>query len=227
MSFNNVHSSVSPWQNPDAWDSITINGQRWPPANFTFADPAPNDDNRRSGATAAKLDVKGAERGYRWDIKEGAGLQGAIETYRGRSVPPFSVTFYIWSDDMYQAFIAFLSGLFYPANFQGASNFGGGQAVAKLAYNIYHPKLANLSIYQVICEGIGSIDQVSDDLMFTCTIKFREFYPALPVPAQTPDKAATPADDLLKDNQIKSNQTQITELSGVAFGNGAPNSLPH
>jgi hypothetical protein len=77
----------SPFTDPVAWDTIRVAGVEW----------------------FGKFEIRGAKRAFKWDVKDGLGLQGAIETYRGQTPPPFTINFYLWADqhfDQWPEFIA-------------------------------------------------------------------------------------------------------------------------
>ena len=159
MAAIDLDASASPFELPEVWDQITVAGQQWGP-------------NR-------KIEVKSAKRAYKWDVKDGMGQQGAIETYRGQTPPPFQLVFYIWTTEQYQHWVTFQKLFEYNAvKFQPTP------------VSVFHPSLDRLGIYQILCEDIGALEKVSDDLMFTVTVSVREFFRPLPVSPVTPDAAS-------------------------------------
>ena len=76
---------ASPFSRPDVWDTITISGKSW----------------------TGKFEIRGARKSYKWDQKDGAGLEGAYLTYRGKAITPFHIYFYVWTDDIYAAWDSF------------------------------------------------------------------------------------------------------------------------
>ena len=163
MAVIDIDAAASPFALPETWDRITIAGQVWPPPE--------------SGYTSARIKIAGAKRAYKWDVKDGLGLQGALETYRGMTPPAFTITFWLWSDALYTAWL----------NFQPLLQYNGVKWQPK-PVGIYHPQLANLGIYQVITEDIGAIEMVDESArLFAVTVTLREFFNPLPVPATTPD----------------------------------------
>jgi len=204
-----LSSAESPWSNPTAWDTLVLKpGSK--PSNWY-----------------GKFDIMGAKRSYKWDVQDGLGLQGAVELYRGRTPPPFSIKFYLWADEQYASFLQFLSSFLYDPTKLNVQ-----------PVTIYHPKLTNLGIDQVICESVGAIDKESDDLMFSCTVDLREFFPPIAFPTQSPDSAADAEESPFLTPENKALLTQIGSLSGQSndligglLGNqvrnsGSPGGLP-
>ena len=199
MALVELESLISPWDAPGAWDTLVVSG-------ITYS--APGD---------GWFQITGAERSYRWDVKDGAGLQGAIETYRGRTPPPFTITFYIWTGQQYAATETFLRNFLYDPT-----------KLNIMPFTIYHPTLDNLLISQVICEGVGGITKVGDwqqgPDMFTATVKLREFFPILAFPAQTPDAAANAnqapqlSQDIQDQQNIQKGLTQQITNAGDPLG---------
>lgn len=190
-----IAATLDPWNQPLLHDEFDIG-----PSSFV----APRD---------GWFQITGAERAYRWDIKDGAGLQGAIETYRGRTPPPFQITFYMWTPDHYTAVASLFNSIQYdPTKY------------TVTPYTISHPVLAILNITQVIVEGIGQIVKVGDwqqgPDMFTAVLKLREFYPPLPFPLQTPNSAAQPEDPAK--NQLTDLNNQANALKNQAAQLGSP-----
>jgi len=194
-----IESLVSPWVAPTLWDSLVISGVSYKaPADGWFQ-------------------ITGATRSYRWDVKDGAGLQGAIETYRGRTPPQFTITFYIWTDEQYTATETFLRGLFYDPT-----------KLTIQPYTVYHPTLDNLGIYQIIIEEIGGITKSGDwqqgPDMFTAVVRCREFFPLIAFPQQTPDAAADKnqapqlSGDIQNQQQIQSKLTEQIRNAGDPLG---------
>ena len=137
MATIDIDAAASPFALPQTWDQIQIAGHVWPP--------------RESGYTSARIKIAGAKRAYKWDVKDGLGLQGALETYRGQTPPAFTVTFFIWTDALYAAWLSFQPLLQY-----------NGVKFQPKPVSIYHPQLANLGIYQVITEDIGEVEMVDE-----------------------------------------------------------------
>lgn len=207
MAAIDLDASASPFEQPKLWDSITVAGVTW-------GVDAENPLGR-------KLEIKGAKRAYKWDVKDGMGQQGALETYRGQTPPPFTIVFYIYTAQLYAQWLTFKKLFEYNAvKFQPKP------------VSIFHPTLDALGIYQVICEDIGEVERVSDDLMFSATVSLREFFRPLPVSATTPDAASNgdPADDFTSP-EVKRLQAEAGTLQTAynnAYANPAkdPQNLP-
>jgi hypothetical protein len=192
-------TGLDPWSSPQLHDEIDI-------AGLTLA--APGD---------CWFQITGAERAYRWDVKDGAGLQGAIETYRGRTPPPFQITFYMWTPQHWVSVTNLFASLQYDPT-----------KLAVKAYPIFHVALSILGISQVIVEGIGLPAKVGDwqsgPDMFTAVLKLREFYPILPIPPQTPDQAALAnqppqlSPDIQNQQNIQNQLTQQIRNAGDPLG---------
>lgn len=88
----------SPFTNPIAWDTITVSGREW----------------------FGKFDIRGAKRAYKWDIKDGMGLEGWLSWYRGWTGPAFTITFYLWADSHFDLWPEFFSPFLYDAHKQPA-----------------------------------------------------------------------------------------------------------
>lgn len=184
-----LDASASPFALPAVWDQITVAGQVWGP-------------NR-------KVEIKNAKRAYKWDVKDGMGQQGALETYRGQTPPPFQIVFYLWDDAMYSDWLTFQRLFRYD-----------GVKFQPTPVSVFHPMLDSLGIYQIICEDIGAVEKVSDDLMFSVTVSVREFFRPLPVSPVTPDAAlnADPADNDV-DPRVKAAQADFAAAQ-TAYENG-------
>lgn len=166
MAVIDIDAAASPFALPETWDQIQIAGHLWPPAD--------------SGYKSARIKIAGAKRAYKWDVKDGLGLQGALETYRGQTPPAFTITFFLWTNELYAAWLSF----------QPLLQYNGVKTQPK-PVQIYHPQLANLGIYQVITEDIGAVEMVDEmSRMFAVTVTLREFFNPLPVSATTPDAAS-------------------------------------
>jgi hypothetical protein len=79
MTLLSVISSLSPFEDPKLWDTITIGGQDW----------------------YGLFKIRGAARQYVWDTKDAPGVEGANQTYRGKRPKVFHIDFYIWTNDFW------------------------------------------------------------------------------------------------------------------------------
>jgi hypothetical protein len=84
----------SPFTNPIAWDTISVMGREW----------------------FGKFDIRGAKRAYKWDIRDGMGLEGWLSWYRGWTGPAFTITFYMWADVHFDLWGDFFSPFLYDAH---------------------------------------------------------------------------------------------------------------
>lgn len=183
-------ASATPFTDPVSWDTVRISGAPW----------------------FGKFEIKGAERSYKWDIKDGLGLQGAIETYRGQTPSPFEITFYLWTSEHFREWQIF--SLFF--RYDGATPGVGVKPV-----DIFHPALNYIGIYQVICEGIGAPEKISDDLMFSVSVKLREYFPPPQINTTvTPDSAADKPEGDGEDPVIARLQTQLGQLRQTVANSG-------
>src|ERR1039458_4667544 len=80
----------SPWEQPNIWDAIYVSGVPW----------------------VGKIQIRGARRAYKWDVKQSPGLEGFNQTYRGQPHVNFHIEFYIWTDSMFRYFTTFYLKLF-------------------------------------------------------------------------------------------------------------------
>ena len=176
-----IGAYASPFAVPEVWDQIQVAGQFWPPPS--------------SGHTSARIKISGAKRAYKWDVKDGQGLQGAYETYKGLTLPTFTITFFIWTNELYAAWDTF------QTYFQYRPVTDPKQLSQVNPVSIYHPQLANLGIYEVITDDIGQVEMVDEAArMFAVTVTLREFRKPLPIVASTADASsngdpANPAED--------------------------------
>lgn len=149
----------SPFAFPEVWDQIVISGTRW----------------------SGKIDVRGARRAYKWDIKDAPGIQGATQTYWGWKPERFTLVFGIWTDDQYTAWTQ-LVPLF---RYDGVKP---GSRVKPV--NVYHPTLDTLGITQIICLHIGAVEKMSDDLYYEVQVYVEEYAPPQQINVtQTPPAA--------------------------------------
>ena len=128
-----------------------------------------------------RVGIRGAKRAYKWDVKASPGIEGFNQTYRGQPHVPFHIDVFIWTDAMYRYWTTTYQLLFQYI----------GVAGLVLPVKVYHPSLVNLGITAIVCDAIGAIEQVSDDLLFRCTLEVHEFYiPILANATTTPVAAA-------------------------------------
>ena len=191
-------ATPDPFSQPLPWDTIFISGVPW----------------------QGKIEIKGAARSYKWDIKHAPGSVGFNQTYRGTPSKPFTIKFFMWTEPMYdywQTFYVKLLQYVYPA--------------PVLAVSVSHPTLVLLGITGLTVDEIGGVEQQSTDLMFAATIKVHEYYPAVigngtstPVAKtpSTPNPPGNPPPTFLA-SQAASAAAQAREATVVGLkGGGLP-----
>ena len=170
-----VGGSSSPWTVPGSWDSIQIAGVIYgvngPPTTQLITQEVStgltviNVPTTQFQPVGGKVRIKGAERFYKIDIKDPQGSDGWTITYRGLRPKPFDIEFYIWTQAQYDYF----TGSVLPA-IQYSGTKGKVQAL-----QVYHPSLSVINISQVFVHKIGAIEQISEDLLFKCTVNVSEY----------------------------------------------------
>ena len=167
--------SSSPWNVPGAWDSIQIGGVIYgvsgPSTTSVITQEVAvgtaiqNIPTNQLAPIGGKVRIKGAERFYKIDVKDPQGSDGWTITYRGLRPKPFDIEFYIWTQAQYDYF----TGSVLPA-IQYSGTKGKVQAL-----QVYHPSLSVINISQVFVHKIGAIEQISEDLLFKCTVNVSEY----------------------------------------------------
>jgi hypothetical protein len=185
-----------------------------------FEDPKTWDTIIVAGESwVGKVEISGAERAYDWQVKSAAGIEGAQETYRGKKPTKFEIAFYIWTREQYAQWLDFSKAFLYAGTKKDVK-----------PVTIQHPALANLSITEVVCEALGAVEKVSDDLMFRARVKLREYFPPLPKNAtRSPTGAVATSPNVpgVKTNPVIDRlQAQIQEQYNTAVQNGLLGGLP-
>jgi hypothetical protein len=203
-----LSSLVSPWSQPNSWDTIQIGSVSW----------------------FGKFEIKSAARKYRWNVADGWGFAGAFEQFQAQPPARFTITFYLWADSQYSTYIALVQALTYspthlPPNNATATSTGSSVS----ALSVTHPQLQNNGITQAIVESIGSLEKQSDDLLFSFQVDFIEFVPQQPFPPQTPDTTAAPNDPLInpvnQDLLVQGKELQ-QQISSTVANMGQPSAMP-
>lgn len=146
----------SPWAQPNIWDAFYASGVPW----------------------VGKVEVRGAVRSYKWDVKPAPGIEGFNQTYRGKPHKQFHILFYIWTDSMY---------VYWSSTYQKLFQYIGTAGYV-LPVKCYHPSLAGLGITSIVADEVGAVEKLSDDMMYAVNLTVHEFYPPILVNA-----TATPA----------------------------------
>ncbi len=153
-------STPDPFSQPNAWDTLFVSGIPW----------------------IGKVEIRGAERSYKWDVKHAAGIEGFNQTYRGKPSKPFTIKFFMWTAAMYDYWQDVYIKLF---------QYTGPALVVPVS--VSHPTLVLLGITGITADAIGGVEKQSDDLMFAATVKVHEFLPPIPVNATSTPVAKTPS----------------------------------
>jgi len=125
-----------------------------------------------------KFEFRAACVNQNWDPKHARGQIGTTDSYVGNKPEPFDLVMYLWTAKHFADWRGFQSRFVYQGD--------KGKAAA---VSIEHPALAVLGINAVVCLKIGMIQKVDDELLYSCTIKLRQFQP----PANVAGGAITPA----------------------------------
>ena len=153
-------ATPDPFSQPLVWDTIMISGIPW----------------------QGRIEIRGAARSYKWDIKHAPGVEGFNQTYRGKPPKPFTIKFFMWTASMYNYWQTFYVKLF---------QYTGPALVVPVS--VYHPSLALLGISGITADEVGAVELQSPDLMFAATVKVHEFYPPIPTNATSTPLAKTPS----------------------------------
>jgi hypothetical protein len=148
----------SPWAQPNIWDAFYASGVPW----------------------VGKVEVRGAVRSFKWDVKPAPGIEGFNQSYRGKPHKPFHIVFYIWTDSMY---------VYWESTYQKLFMYSGGAGVV-VPVKCYHPSLSGLGITALVADEVGAVEKLSDDMMYAATLTVHEFYPPVPTNATATPVAA-------------------------------------
>jgi hypothetical protein len=110
----------------------------------------------------------GASRPYKWDLKDGAGIQGATITYRGlRPSEGIKFVFKFWTRDQIVEFYRdFLPLLTYDATKK-----------APKPISVLHPILAANDIFDLVTKEVGELTHEGQQL-WSVAVEFIEYRPA-------------------------------------------------
>lgn len=136
-------SVLNPILYPEEWDKIWIGQVRSP----------------------GVCEVKGFNRSYKWDSKDGKGSQGATSTYTGRPAATGTVKFQLWEESHFDEW----------QSFQNLLEFDPTKKTVA-AITLYHPTPSNNNIHAVVTEDIGDLTHVGEGL-YEITVAFREYAP--------------------------------------------------
>lgn len=111
------------------------------------------------------VEISGFERKWNWDTKTGKGAQGTTNTYTGKPAVEGELTFYLWTG------LHFLQWEQFRPLFKYDPTKKTTQAI-----DIFHPSLADLDIKSVVCQSVGPIKHVGNNL-YACHVKLIEYVP--------------------------------------------------
>ena len=186
-----------------------------------WEDPKTWDEITFGGVTwYGKFELKGWKRHYKWDVKDAAGVEGATQTYRGKRPEAFSLAFFLWTPLMWVNWKVF-SIVFQYSGVKGLV----------IPVDVVHPAINAAGLSQVVCEDLGILERVDDTLMYSVTLRMREYFPPLPLNATTtPPGAATTtpggAAGTLPNPAIVALEAKIAALQAQASALGTPGGLP-
>lgn len=136
-----------------------------------LADPSNYDKCTIAGIDTSKLsdppfivEVTGADRKYKWDVKASAGSQGQTITYRGWDLAKPKLKFKFWTDAQQRAFwTQVIPAISYDA-----------EKSAPKPFDIYQPQLFASEIYWLVTENIGPLVHEGAQL-WTVTVDALEY----------------------------------------------------
>ena len=197
-------SGINPLDFPLDWNRVTVAGLTW----------------GLDVALGAYCIVSGADREYKYDVKEGKGTKGATTTFTNVSPAKFQIKYFMWAFDHFVGWDVFVLLHRYDPTKKAAQ-----------AYDIYHPALAANEIKSVVTAKIGQPNYVEGGEgmgMTSITVDYLEYFPAGKSSAvSTPNGSsgnapkwvpAPPAGD--KPDPIAEAQQQVDELGKQAQGAG-------
>jgi hypothetical protein len=126
---------ASPFQFPILWDELLVGTQ---PNTFTWS---------------GRVDFRGARRHFSWQHKQGPGVKGTVNTFRGTHTHPFEMIVWVWTDEQWRLLPQLLAFFDYDGTKTGPDGLP-----MVFPVDIYHPALSFLGIGQVLCEWIESPD---------------------------------------------------------------------
>lgn len=177
------------------------------------------------GAVGGKIRIEGATRFYKVDQKDGQGLDGATQTYRGVKPKPFKLHFYWWNAQTHLYWGTMSSQLF----IYSASKPSSIPPVVQ----VYHPALALLSISAILIDEVGQVNVNEDTKLADAIVVVRQFLPPPPISATvTPvtslpgTGAPSPAGITALQAENIATQAQIDAINNIANA-GTPGALPH
>lgn len=192
--------SISPWDQPERWDSINL-------AGVTYG-WGTNPD------IGGNVEVNRCVRHYRIDHKDPSGGDGSQPTYLGIQPREFDVLFHCWTNQQFD----YLSSTVLPA----ITNRG------KAPQGVVHPRLMLLGITNVIIETI-SFDHVGQegDRNYVLKVIVSEFRRPPPVNVTTSPTKSLPATGSPATGQQPKTANQLAIEANNATIDRLKAQLPH
>src|ERR1700691_3227850 len=171
-------SVPDPFSFAQSWDTITINGMTWGgPSGSGVLDP--------EYPMFTKIVVEGASRFYKVDQKDGSGLDGATQTFRGVKPRPFKLKF-VWYTTAQHVWWSVFSYMFI---YTGSKSLGPPPV-----FSVQHPALQLLYIDSILVDELGQVNINVDTKEAHAVVTCRQFYPPPPTSATaTPTTAPPPS----------------------------------
>lgn len=173
--------TADPLVDPGEWDVINANGVN-SPGVFVLA---------------------GADRNYKWDIRDAPGVQGAVITYRGwRPTDGIKGTFYFYEPGQVEEFM---------------SSWVQIWALDAMKLNpspvsVYHPALAANDITALVAKKIGQLVGTPQQL-WSCTLEWIEYRPARIIRSTTPQGATARRDRPTPQSKLQAEIEREMELA--------------
>lgn len=192
-----VGTIPSPLVDPVSWDSVTVAGAVWGPANGM-----------------GKVEWKRVKRPYKWQKKDAAGQDGETKTYRGKKPPDFIAEFHMWTDAQFVWWQTFQQAFVYDASKTTVD-----------PTDIYAPPLALVGVSQITVDSLGAPEKQGDRHYWIATVEMCEYFPPIVANVtQTPDGAAVnyvQVSGPTPDPALSQAQQQIAALRQEAEASGA------
>lgn len=203
-----------PFNFPANWDQIVIGGMPWGGvAGSGVLDP--------SFPMYAKIVVEGATRFYKVDQKDGQGLDGATQTFRGVKPKPFRLKFFWYTAAQHQWWTVFS----YQFIYTGSKKLGPPPVFA-----VSHPALDLLSISAILIDEVGQVNVDVNTKEASAVVTVRQFYPTPPssataTPVAAPPNPPAPGVSVAPTSEAQIALAQIAVNASVANA-GLPGALP-
>lgn len=158
---------TDPYQYPRVWDKVRIASTRNPGI-----------------AKVGKFPRK-----WKWDKKSGKGTQGETNTYNGQYLATGTIMFQLLYGPDPKRPGQLLTELEDWYTFSQLFSYDPTKNAQQNAVSIFHPSLAMIGVYSVVCEELGNV-VLKDVGLFEVECTFSEFRPPPPVAATSTPKGA-------------------------------------